>query len=111
MPIDWVAAPILQWQHRNFVLREVIFGQLHRTVEDRDDVLGLELFRLRVRPMALKANAVRFLGPQKMLVVSTVRFVTNRTSLPEGGLVQVHFFELIRLIRVASEACVHWIRL
>ena len=41
---------IFQRQHDNFVLREIVFGQLHASVEDRDHVLGLEFLGLRIGP-------------------------------------------------------------
>ena len=46
MPHNRVAASILQRQHDDFVLDEVVIRQLHRAVEDGHHVLGLELLRL-----------------------------------------------------------------
>ena len=72
-PCDRMTQAVLQRQDHDFVLGEVVFGQLHLAVEDGDQVLRFELLRLRVRPVALQAQRVRRLGAQQMIVVSTMR--------------------------------------
>src|ERR1700751_2426410 len=61
MPLGRVPASVFQRQDHHFVLREVVFGQLDRAVEDRDDVFGLQFLRVRVGPMALEAYILRLL--------------------------------------------------
>lgn len=61
MPVGRVPASVFQRQDHHFVLREVVLGQFDRAVENRDDVLGLQLLGLRVRPVAFEANILSLL--------------------------------------------------
>ena len=65
MPLDRVAVPVLQRQQDHFL--EVVFGQFHFAVEDRDQMLALQLLRIGFRPMALQAELVGRGGAQLVL--------------------------------------------
>src|SRR4051812_7610737 len=109
MLVDWVAMPVLQRQQDHF--SEVVLGQLYLAVENREQMLALELLRIRVWPMALKAQLVRAGSAQQVCVVSTMRLVAGCATLHECGLVQNCFLHLLGLIAMAGEASLHWIRL
>lgn len=93
-----------QGQRYYSVLREVVFGKFHASVEDRNQVLGLKLFRIPLRPMAFEAEGVRSTGPQQVIVVSAVRSVTSGASLLECRLVAIRFLACVCDIRVAAQA-------
>jgi len=102
--IHRMSAPKTQRQHHDFVLREVVLGKLHASVEDREHVIGLDLLRLRLRPMALQAQPIRRLCPQQVIVLAAVRLVARRATLLERRLMQRVLLGLLRLIAVAGQA-------
>src|ERR1700749_3506399 len=54
VPLDRMAASVLQRQYHDLVLAEIVFWQLHSPVEDRDQVIGFQfLRRRRFRTVAL----------------------------------------------------------
>lgn len=97
-------ASIFKRQYHNFVLRKIIFGQPHASVEDREHMVCFQLLRLRVWTVALQAQAVWVLRPQQMIILSSVRLVAGRACLFECGLMQKVLFRLFGLIAVASQA-------
>ncbi len=111
MAFDRMSSSVLQRQHDDFVLREVVFRKLHRSVEDRQHVLGFQLLRLGIRSMTFQADRVRLLRAQQVFIVTAVRLMADRTTLLEHRLVQMRLLELVRLVGMASKACAYRIRL
>src|SRR5664279_1806865 len=106
-----MSQPILKGQDHDFVLGVVILRQLHRAVEDGDHVLRFQGPGRRLGPVALEAQRIGGLGPQEVLVVATMRFVTGGASLSEGRLMEVRLLHLVALFAVTGQAGVHRIGL
>ena len=100
-----------QGQRHHSVFREVVFGQLHGSIEDGYKVLGFQLLRVAIRPVAFQAECVRSTRAQQVIVVSPVRSVASGATLLECWLVAIWFFPLIGDITVAAQADVNRIRL
>src|SRR5690348_7832443 len=104
MPIHRMSATELQRQNDDLVLGEVIFRKPDLAVEDREHVIGFELFRLRIRAVALEAERIRRLGAKQVFVLSAMRLVARAASLLENWLMQRVLLGLFRLIAVARQA-------
>ena len=104
MSVHRMYAPEFQRQDYDLVLGEVILGELDLAVEDREQVIGLKLLRLRIRSMALEAQRIRGLGAQQVIVFTAVRLMARGTSLLECRLMQRVLLSLLGLIAVASQA-------
>ncbi len=112
MAIDGMAASKFQRQYDCLIFLEVILWKFHRTIKNREHVLGFEfLWFWRVGTVTLQAQIIDLLGAQQMLVLSTVRLVASGTSLLKCGLMEVRFFCLISLVGMASQAGADGIRL
>jgi hypothetical protein len=53
MPKDWMSQTVLYGKNDYFVLHVIVFGQLHASVENGQDMFGFELLRFGIRPMTL----------------------------------------------------------
>ena len=103
---------ILQRQDHDLVLGEVIVGQLHRAVEDGDQVLGLRASWAANRDRGTPGTTnLRSLARSRCSIVSAVRLVTGGASLLERGLMQMRLLHLVALFGVAGQASVHRIGL
>ena len=100
-----------QGQRYNSVLREVVFGKFHASVEDCNQVLGLQFFRIPLWPMAFEAEGVRSTGAQQVVIVPAVWSVAGGASLLECRLVAIWFLACVRDIAVAAQADIDGIRL
>ena len=108
VPLDWMAQAVLDRDHR--YRAEVPFRQFHAAIEDRDDVRIRDWRGLGTRPVALETEAVDGFRAKQMLIFATVRLVTSAAALPEGRLVQVFLFVLLRLFFMAAKAGINRIR-
>ena len=70
---------------------------------------ALELLRIDLRSVALKAQLVRSCGAQQVLVLSTMWLMAGGATLGPGRLMQVRLLHLIGLIAVAGQAGIDWI--
>src|ERR1039458_4535806 len=104
--LDRMSTPELQREHDHFILREVVFGQPHTSVENRQHMLGFEFLGLRIWTVALEAEGIRRLGAQQMIVLTAVRLVAGGASLLECRLMQKVFLALIGLFGMAGQAYV-----
>jgi hypothetical protein len=111
MALGRMTSSVFQWQDHHFILGKVVFRQFHASVEDRNQMFGFELLRLRLWPVALKAQRICLLGAQQMVIVPTVRLMTGCASLPKSWLMEMGFLELIGLIGMAGETRADRIRL
>ena len=76
--------PYFSGSTTHLVLGEVVFGQFHAAVEDRDQVLGLELLRrCESGPWHSRHRSFRFLGAQQVIVLAAMRLMAGRASLLE----------------------------
>ena len=99
-----MSAAILQRQHHDPIFSEVIIGEFHAPIHDRDQVFAFEFLRSwSVGPVAFQAQRVRLLGAQQMIVLAAVRLVTDGASLLKCGLMKMRFLELGSLIAMAGE--------
>src|ERR1035437_6841586 len=104
-------APVLKRKDPGLVLLEIVFRQLDLAVEDRDQMLRLQLLRLRLVAMAFEAERVGVFRPQKVDVVAAMRFVADRAALAKRRLMQLRLLELLSLFAMAGKAGIHRIRL
>jgi len=108
--LHWVSNPEFDRKHDNLILREVVFRQFDGPVEERDGMLRFQLLRLSVGAVALETEIVDLHRAKQVVIVATMRLVTNRTRLFEYRLMQVRLLGLICLIGVAAQANVDGVR-
>ena len=102
MAIDRMSQAVLDRDDGYF--REIVLRQLHLSVEDGYHVLGFQLLRLGIRPMALQAKRIRIARPQQVEVFAAVWLVARRAALFECRLMQMRFLHLFGLFAMTGEA-------
>ncbi len=110
MSCNGMTAAISDRQHNDFA--EIVVRHLHLAIEDRNQVLTLQLYRLLgIRTMALQAQRVWGLGAKEVKVLVAMRVMTDAAALLESWLMGMRLFSLFGLVGVASETNGNRIRL
>src|ERR1700693_5105377 len=99
-----MSASILQGQHHDLILGEVVLWEFHAPTEDCDQVLGFELLWCRsVGTVAFEAKRIWLLGAQQVIVVASMGLMAGRASLLESGLMKMGLLELAGLVGMAGQ--------
>lgn len=63
MALNRMPPSIFQWQHDDFVLREIVFGKLDAAIEDGNQMLSFQLLGLQIGPVTLQTKRIWLFGP------------------------------------------------
>src|ERR1700693_3464545 len=107
-----MSASILQGQHHDLILGEVVLWEFHAPTEDCDQTLGFELLWCwSVGTVTFEAQRICLLGAQQVIVVASMRIMAGCASLLKSGLMKMRLLELVGLVGMAGQTGADRIRL